>query len=40
MRGRFEQAGVPVAVWDEERPLAAALEEVTSFRQRARIALV
>jgi uncharacterized protein (DUF58 family) len=40
MRGRFEQAGVPVAVWDEERPLAAALEEVTSFRHRARIALV
>ena len=40
MRGRFEQAGVPVAVWDEDRPLAAALEEVTSFRQRARIALV
>ncbi len=40
MRGRFEQAGVPVAVWDEDRPLAAALEEVTAFRQRARIALV
>ncbi len=40
MRGRFEQAGVPVAVWDEARPLAAALEEVTSFRHRARIALV
>jgi uncharacterized protein (DUF58 family) len=40
MRGRFEQAGVPVAVWDEARPLAAALEEVTAFRQRARIALV
>jgi uncharacterized protein (DUF58 family) len=40
LRGRFEQAGVPVAVWDEDRPLAAALEEVTSFRQRARIALV
>jgi uncharacterized protein (DUF58 family) len=40
IRGRFEQAGVPVAVWDEARPLAAALEEVTSFRHRARIALV
>jgi uncharacterized protein (DUF58 family) len=40
LRGRFERAGVPVAVWDEERPLAAALEEVTAFRQHARIALV
>jgi len=39
LRGRFERAGVPVAVWDEERPLAAALEEVTAFRQHARIAL-
>jgi uncharacterized protein (DUF58 family) len=39
LRGRFEQAGVPVAVWDDERPLAAALEEVTAFRQHARIAL-
>jgi uncharacterized protein (DUF58 family) len=39
LRGRFERAGVPVAVWDAERPLAAALEEVTAFRQHARIAL-
>jgi uncharacterized protein (DUF58 family) len=39
LRGRFERAGVPVAIWDEERPLAAALEEVTAFRQHARIAL-
>jgi uncharacterized protein (DUF58 family) len=39
LRGRFERAGVPVAVWDEARPLAAALEEVTAFRQHARIAL-
>jgi uncharacterized protein (DUF58 family) len=39
LRGRFERAGVPVAVWDETLPLAAALEEVTSFRQHARIAL-
>jgi uncharacterized protein (DUF58 family) len=39
LRGRFERAGVPVAVWDEERPLGAALEEVTAFRQHARIAL-
>lgn len=40
LRGRFERAGVPVAVWDETVPLAAALEEVTAFRQHARIALV
>jgi uncharacterized protein (DUF58 family) len=40
LRGRFERAGVPVAVWDETRPLASALEEVTAFRQHARIALV
>ena len=39
VRGQFERAGVAVAVWDETRPLAAALEEVTSFRQHARIAL-
>ena len=40
VRGQFERAGVPVAVWDEATPLAAALEEVTAFRQHARIALV
>ena len=40
VRGQFERAGVPVAVWDEAAPLAAALEEVTAFRQHARIALV
>jgi uncharacterized protein (DUF58 family) len=39
LRGRFERAGVPIVVWDEERPLAAALEEVTAFRQHARMAL-
>jgi uncharacterized protein (DUF58 family) len=39
VRGQFLRTGVPVAVWDEERPLAAAIEEVTAFRQRARIAL-
>jgi len=39
LRGRFERAGVPVTVWDETLPFAAALEEVTSFRQHARIAL-
>jgi uncharacterized protein (DUF58 family) len=36
LRARYEQAGVPVAVWDEERPLLAALEEVRSFRRHAR----
>ena len=40
VRGQFERAGVPVAVWDEATPLAAAFEEVTAFRQHARIALV
>ncbi len=40
LRGRFERAGVPVAVWDETRPLASALEEVTAYRRHARIALV
>jgi uncharacterized protein (DUF58 family) len=39
VRGRFERAGVPVAVWDESRPLASALEEVTAYRRRARLAL-
>ena len=37
MRGRFERAGVPVATWDDERALAVALEEVTSFRRHARL---
>lgn len=36
LRARYEEAGVPVAVWDEERPLLAALEEVRSFRRHAR----
>jgi uncharacterized protein (DUF58 family) len=39
LRGRFARAGVPVAVWDETIPLAAAVEEVTASRQHARIAL-
>ncbi len=37
LRGRFAAAGVPVAVWDDERPLAQALEEVTTFRRSARV---
>jgi uncharacterized protein (DUF58 family) len=36
LRGRFASAGVPVATWDDERPLAQALEEVTTFRRSAR----
>jgi uncharacterized protein (DUF58 family) len=40
LRGRFERAGVPVATWDDERSLAVALEEVTSFRRHARLVRV
>ena len=36
MRGRFERAGIPVAVWGDESSLAAALEEVSAYRRRAR----
>jgi uncharacterized protein (DUF58 family) len=38
LRARFERAGVPVALWDDERSLATALEEVTSYRRHARVA--
>lgn len=38
VRGRFERVGVPVAVWDEESSLVAALEEVNAFRRLARLA--
>jgi uncharacterized protein (DUF58 family) len=38
MRGRFERAGIPVAVWGDESSLAAALEEVSAYRRRARVA--
>ena len=34
-RARFERAGVPVAVWDDERGLVPALEEVRTFRRSA-----
>jgi uncharacterized protein (DUF58 family) len=37
LRGRFQEIGVPVAVWDDERGLADALEEVTAFRRSARV---
>jgi uncharacterized protein (DUF58 family) len=36
LRSRFERAGVAVARWDERIPLAAAVEEVRSFRRYAR----
>jgi uncharacterized protein (DUF58 family) len=38
LRYRFEQAGVPVVEWHEGVPLAAALEEVSSYRRHARVA--
>jgi uncharacterized protein (DUF58 family) len=38
MRGRFERAGIPVAVWGDESSLAGALEEVSAYRRRARVA--
>jgi uncharacterized protein (DUF58 family) len=37
VRGRFERAGVPVAVWGDETSLAEALEEVSSYRRHARL---
>jgi uncharacterized protein (DUF58 family) len=40
VRARFERAGVPVARWDERVPLAAALEEVRSFRRYGRMSRV
>jgi uncharacterized protein (DUF58 family) len=40
VRARFERAGVPVAAWNEHVPLAAAIEEVRSFRRHARTSRV
>jgi uncharacterized protein (DUF58 family) len=40
LRGRYERAGVPVATWDDEVPLVAAIEEVRAFRRHARPARV
>jgi uncharacterized protein (DUF58 family) len=39
LRSRLLRAGIPVAPWDDERPLAGALEEVRTFR-RSRLARV
>ena len=38
-RGRFEAAGIPVAVWNDDSSLAAALEEVSAYRRHARAVL-
>jgi uncharacterized protein (DUF58 family) len=38
VRGRFERAGVPIAVWGEDASLAAALEEVSAYRRQVRLA--
>jgi uncharacterized protein (DUF58 family) len=35
VRSRFERLGVGVATWDDETPLAAAIEGVRAFRRRA-----
>jgi uncharacterized protein (DUF58 family) len=40
VRGRFERAGVPVTVWNDASSLAAAMEEVGTFRRQARAARV
>jgi uncharacterized protein (DUF58 family) len=40
VRGRFERAGIPVAVWNDESSLAVAVEEVDAFRRHARTAPV
>jgi len=36
IRGRFERAGIPVAVWEDDSSLAAVLEEVGTYRRQAR----
>jgi uncharacterized protein (DUF58 family) len=38
LRARYERLGVAVAQWDDERPLAVALEGVGAYRRRARVA--
>ena len=40
VRGRFERAGIPVAVWDDDSSLTVAMEEVEAFRRQARTARV
>ncbi len=40
LRSRYERAGVPVAVWDDENPFVSAIEEVRAFRRFSRRARV
>lgn len=40
LRARYQRLGVAVARWDDETPLAAALEGVSASRRRARVARV
>jgi uncharacterized protein (DUF58 family) len=40
VRGRFERAGVPVAVWNDESSFAVAMEEVGAFRRHGRTSRV
>jgi uncharacterized protein (DUF58 family) len=40
VRGRFERAGVPVAVWNDDSSFAVAMEEVGSFRRHGRTSRV
>lgn len=35
LRGEYERHGIPVAVWDDDRPLVAAIEGVRTFRRHA-----
>lgn len=36
VRGRFARAGIPTVVWEDERSLAGVLEEIGTYRRRAR----
>ena len=40
IRSRYEQLGIAVATWSEDRPLDAVLEGVRAFRRQARVARV
>jgi uncharacterized protein (DUF58 family) len=40
MRQRLARLGIPVARWDDEKPLEVAVEEVRTFRRYARLARV
>jgi hypothetical protein len=40
IRSRYEQLGIAVATWSEDRPLDAVLEGVRAFRRHAQIARV